>query len=53
MYTARGYTARCKKERAMDTDKLAQKLAAWIKENVKAAGAKGAVFGMSGGIDSR
>lgn len=36
----------------MDTEKLAQKLAAWIKEKVEAAGAKGAVFGMSGGIDS-
>jgi NAD+ synthase len=36
----------------METDKLAQKLTHWIKEKIDAAGAKGAVFGMSGGIDS-
>jgi NAD+ synthase len=36
----------------MDADKLARKLTAWIKEKVEAAGAKGAVFGMSGGVDS-
>jgi len=36
----------------MDAEKLAQKLADWIKEKVTAAGSKGVVFGMSGGIDS-
>jgi NAD+ synthase len=36
----------------MDTEKLAQKLSGWIKDKVATAGAKGAVFGMSGGIDS-
>jgi len=36
----------------MEMDKLAQKLTAWIKSQVNAAGAKGVVFGMSGGIDS-
>jgi len=36
----------------MDEVKLAEKLAAWIKEKVRAAGCKGAVLGMSGGIDS-
>jgi NAD+ synthase len=36
----------------MDAEKTAEKLTAWIKEKVEAAGAKGAVFGMSGGIDS-
>jgi NAD+ synthase len=36
----------------MDTELLAQKLAAWIKEKVLAAGCKGVVLGMSGGIDS-
>jgi NAD+ synthase len=36
----------------METDKLAQKLTHWIKEKIDAAGAKGAVFGLSGGIDS-
>jgi NAD+ synthase len=41
-----------KKERAMDAAKTAKKLTAWIKAKVDAAGAKGAVFGLSGGIDS-
>jgi NAD+ synthase len=36
----------------MEMEKLAQKLAGWIKERVNAAGAKGVVFGMSGGLDS-
>jgi NAD+ synthase len=36
----------------METEKLAQKLAGWIKSQVSAAGAKGVVFGMSGGLDS-
>jgi NAD+ synthase len=36
----------------METGLLAQKLTAWIKEKVLAAGCKGAVVGMSGGIDS-
>jgi len=36
----------------MDTEKTVKKLTDWIKEKVDAAGAKGAVFGMSGGIDS-
>ncbi len=36
----------------MDAEKTAKKLTGWIKEKVEAAGAKGAVFGMSGGIDS-
>jgi NAD+ synthase len=31
---------------------LATKLVKWIREKVEAAGAKGAVFGMSGGLDS-
>lgn len=36
----------------METEKLAQKLADWIKGKVETAGCKGVVFGMSGGIDS-
>jgi NAD+ synthase len=36
----------------METAELAGKLSAWIKEKVQAAGCKGAVLGMSGGIDS-
>lgn len=36
----------------MDTELLAQKLAAWIKGKVLTAGCKGVVLGMSGGIDS-
>jgi NAD+ synthase len=36
----------------MDTDLLAEKLSAWIKDKVLAAGCRGAVVGMSGGIDS-
>jgi NAD+ synthase len=36
----------------METEKLAQKLTAWIKEKAESAKAKGVVFGMSGGIDS-
>ncbi len=36
----------------MDNKQLADKLVFWIKEKVAAAGLKGTVFGMSGGIDS-
>jgi NAD+ synthase len=36
----------------MDSELLAKKLSLWIKEKVVAAGCKGAVLGMSGGIDS-
>ena len=36
----------------METELLARKLTAWIKEKVLAAGCKGAVLGISGGIDS-
>jgi NAD+ synthase len=36
----------------MDNKQLADKLVLWIKERVLSAGLKGAVFGMSGGIDS-
>jgi len=36
----------------METEQLAKKLTAWTKEKVAAAGAKGCVFGLSGGIDS-
>ncbi|MEE9400023.1 MAG: NAD(+) synthase [Dehalococcoidales bacterium] len=36
----------------MDTGQLADKLVLWIKDTVLAAGFKGAVIGMSGGIDS-
>lgn len=36
----------------MEAESLARKLTAWIKEKVLAAGCKGVVLGMSGGIDS-
>jgi NAD+ synthase len=36
----------------METAVLAGKLSTWIKEKVEAAGCKGAVLGLSGGIDS-
>ena len=36
----------------MDTEQLADKLALWIREKVLAAGCKGVVIGMSGGLDS-
>ena len=36
----------------MDTEELAQKLVSWIREKVLAAGCKGVVVGMSGGLDS-
>ncbi len=36
----------------MDTQQLADKLALWIREKVSAAGSKGVVFGISGGLDS-
>ena len=36
----------------MDREQLADKLVLWIRGRVSAAGLKGAVFGMSGGLDS-
>jgi NAD+ synthase len=36
----------------MENEELAAKLSAWIKEKIKSAGLKGAVFGLSGGVDS-
>jgi NAD+ synthase len=36
----------------MEPEKLAEKLAAWIKERVLAAGGQGVVLGLSGGVDS-
>jgi NAD+ synthase len=36
----------------LDTATLAKKLAGWIKDKVEAAGCKGAVLGLSGGVDS-
>lgn len=36
----------------MNTELLAEKLASWIREKVLAAGCKGVVLGMSGGLDS-
>ncbi|WP_286680676.1 NAD(+) synthase [Tepidanaerobacter sp. EBM-49] len=36
----------------MDMEKLCDKLVEWLKNYVKNAGASGAVFGMSGGVDS-
>jgi NAD+ synthase len=36
----------------MDNKQLSEQLTQWIKDRVTAAGCKGAVFGMSGGIDS-
>ena len=36
----------------MDKELLAQKLVSWIKDKVLAAGCKGVVFGLSGGLDS-
>lgn len=36
----------------MNTSKLADKLVRWIRYQVVAAGAKGVVFGLSGGLDS-
>jgi NAD+ synthase len=36
----------------MNTESLAQKLVSWIKEKVLAAGCKGVVLGLSGGLDS-
>ncbi|MFC1897087.1 NAD(+) synthase [Chloroflexota bacterium] len=36
----------------MDTGKLVEKLITWIRDKVLAAGCKGIVLGMSGGIDS-
>ena len=36
----------------MDAELLAKKLSGWIKDRVLAAGCKGAVLGMSGGVDS-
>ncbi len=36
----------------MDKEQLAEKLASWIRDKVLAAGCKGVIVGMSGGIDS-
>ena len=36
----------------MDTEQLVEKLVSWIREKVLAAGCKGVVVGMSGGLDS-
>ncbi len=36
----------------METELVAEKLSGWIKDKVVAAGCKGAVLGLSGGIDS-
>jgi len=36
----------------MDTQQLAEKLVSWIREQVSAAGGKGIVVGISGGLDS-
>ena len=36
----------------MDVEQLAEKLVFWIRDEVSAAGCKGVVFGMSGGLDS-
>ena len=38
--------------RLMSQERLAQGLISWIKDSVLAAGGKGVVFGMSGGVDS-
>lgn len=39
-------------EIALDTEQLANKLVSWIRDRVLAAGLKGTVVGMSGGVDS-
>lgn len=36
----------------MEAERLAEKLVSWIRDKVSAAGCRGAVVGMSGGIDS-
>ncbi len=36
----------------METEQLANKLVSWIRDKVKAAGCKGVVLGISGGVDS-
>ncbi|MFC2051204.1 NAD(+) synthase [Chloroflexota bacterium] len=36
----------------MDTTRLTEKLVSWIRESVLASGCRGAVLGMSGGLDS-
>lgn len=36
----------------MNPEKIAEKLVSWIKERVSAAGSKGVVLGLSGGMDS-
>ncbi|MCK4863037.1 MAG: NAD(+) synthase [Dehalococcoidales bacterium] len=36
----------------MDTEQITRKLVAWIKEKVQAAGCRGVVLGLSGGLDS-
>ena len=39
-------------ETCMNAEQLAEKLILWIKDEVLAAGRKGVVVGMSGGLDS-
>ncbi len=36
----------------MNTEQLTEKLVSWIREKILAAGCKGVVLGMSGGLDS-
>ena len=43
---------RCRLSIYRDTTKIADYLTGWIKEHIETAGAKGAVLGISGGIDS-
>ncbi|MFP4016786.1 MAG: NAD(+) synthase, partial [Halanaerobiales bacterium] len=40
------------KAKKLDYDKVEEVLVDWIKEKVESAGAKGVVFGLSGGLDS-
>ena len=42
----------CEEVRGMDCGKIADALGVWIKERVQAAGCRGIVFGLSGGLDS-
>jgi len=39
-------------ESALDNNLITEKIVAWLQEKVRAAGAKGCVLGLSGGIDS-
>ncbi len=42
----------CEKVPSMNCEKVADALGAWIRERVLAAGCRGIVFGLSGGLDS-